>query len=298
VTVKVTYQFAAVGYRWSETHYLPGFNFTPGALGPQQAAAAPAIALGSLRSALLGYGAALFNIRLSAVPANRIVADIPLPGGATGKWQSFENSSQNDDWTDFPDTAVMMQFMSAAGQKRMWLAGIPDFVCQDSAAGQPFSYNGGGNPQWQTMMNAWIAGITNNGWGYRSLKTSVPVPVIGLVQGIGSPALAGLTTAAPIGAAVGSEVLVRGFRRSNTRLPSLSGTYQVASVVNTGAPSTAVTYYLADTGDVSLSNFPVIGTIAIPLATYPTYVSATPARIGRRKRGDPSDRVRGRSSVR
>lgn len=289
--VKVTMFMAAEGYSWSESHYyLGGSTF--------DLASGPALQLCRLRKPLLGDYANLTGCRLSYVPANRQIYDLDPAAFSNGggTFDIIPGGSASDQ----PFTSLMLNLQNLAANKNLYLAGIPDGVIQVNPA-YPNGYEPGGD--FGLFLAAYMAYLCGNlagsgVWGFRS-RIRNPGQIVNAVAdqpGFGNNI--GVSTAVNAGIAAGQEAYLTGFKRTNTRLPSLAGAYTVVGVVPPGSGNPNWITVLGDTGNVGEDNFFALGQIAPLQFQYLPYQLYRVVRATHRKRGASYGAPRGRSRAR
>ena len=139
---------------------------------------------------------------------------------------------------------------------------------------------------------------TGNAFGFRSRISSGQLQSQGLVTNATYPGMIGVVTAVTLSLNVGQSVLLKGWRRNNTRLGGLSGGFVIGGVLPPVAPATNWTYFLLNTATVSPTNFLGLGTIG-PLAfQFLPYEGFEPIKAVAHKRGASYGAPRGKSSRR
>lgn len=291
--IKVTLFMSAENYSWSEAHYL--------LTASQFALAQPtAIQLANLRAALLGEYATMTTVRMSMVPANRIVQDVPSSMFNKGNGNGFTAALIGQTSSDQPYSALLCRLGSAVGSKNLYISGIPDDVIIVDPA-----YPSGYDPGWEgfgTLLNNYLAFLTSpagaSAWGYRSRSTANETHVSQLVDAVGYGNNIGVLTFQDPGLNVGDEAYLSGFRRINPRSPTLAGAYKVLAKIPPGSGTPLWTIVLNETGNVDTTNFLSLGNIAPLTWNYVAYTSAFPIKATHRKRGGSYNLPRGRSRVR
>jgi hypothetical protein len=291
VTIKCTMFFEAFRYSWSESHYLIGID-------QFATAVTPAGVLASARAGCLGVYAKLVAVRLSAVPANRQVYELPLNDFLQVS-QQLSNPAGFNSQADAAFTALMLNLANNSGNKNLYLAGVPDdiveFLPSTSNGYRPTANFTTALNQYMSVLTTQVSGFA---WGFRSRDPQPHQNVIEVGTQAGFGNNAGVTTAANPGVPVGSEAYLKGFKVINPRLPSLAGAYQVIGVIPPGSGNPNWITVLGETGNVEGSNFEALGYIQ-PLAfTYIPYARWRVVRVTHRKRGGSFDSPRGRSRVR
>lgn len=289
--VKVTMFFTAENYSWSEAHYyLQGGAF--------QAALAPAIQLATLRTAVLGDYAALVAVRLSSVPANRQVYEIPASNwpGLVTETGGFLGTFSSDQ----PFVALMINMTAPTANKNLYLSGIPDNTVVVNPA-YPNGYDPSG--VFTTALNSYMTYLApgntgSSAWGFRSQQSFVGIPVAAVGTQSGYNNDIGLQTLFNPNVPAGQDARLVGFRTINPRVPNLSGSYRVAAVIPPSSGVATWTTVLSQTGNVSPTNFFALGSITPLTYNYVPYQNWRVVRATHRKRGGSYGRPRGRSRVR
>lgn len=289
--VKVTMFFNAGRYSWSESHYLI-------AATTFQQALTPSALLANSRFALLAEFCNLIGVRLSSVPANRQVYDLPpfdWPGTV-----SLGTLPAIDPQYEPIFTSLMVNLQAVGGNKNLYLAGVPDAIVSTNPV-----YNGGYAPTaafaqallvYLTLLTSKSGALAS--WGYRARLPGTMQNVIDVGTQSGYGNNIGVSTAADPGLPDGSEAYTVGFRTINPRVPNLSGAYKVLHVIPPGSGSSAFTTVLNETGNVEADNFLTLGKIGPLTFQYLSYANYGPPKIVRRKRGGSYGAPRGRSRVR
>lgn len=292
MTVKVTMFFQAFNYSWSETHFLLGVSdFQP--------AVSPASFLAKDRQDLLGAYAQLVNVRLSYVPANRQIYDLPRTSWPAQGANNSGTGQIDEIATDAPFTALMLNLQNLVANKNLYLAGIPDIDVVFSPQ-TPNGFNVENSflsPLLQYM--AFLTGVSSsNSWGFRS-RLDGPALMIQTLQSepLYKNNIGVFTTANP-GIAVGSEAYLKGFKTANPRVPNLSGSYMVGAVIPPGSGQPNWETVLFRTADVDPTNFMQLGSIQPLVYRYLPYQTWRPVRVTHRKRGGSYALPRGKSRVR
>lgn len=293
MTIKVTMFFQAFKYSWSESHYLLGVSSFA-------AASSPASFLAKDRQDMLGFFANLVNVRLSYVPANRQIFDLPRTAWPPLGACQTGSDTFNEDTTDAPFSSIMVNLQNLAANKNLYLAGIPD----DDIVFTPDSPNGiRGQTTFLNGLNQYMAFLTGtsgsgNSWGFRS-RLAQPAQPVSLVQ---TEALysnnVGVLTQNNPNVPVGAEAYLTGFKVANPRRPNLSGAYIVAAVIPPSSGQASFTTVLYRTTDVDTGNFQQLGSIQPLQFQYLPYQTWRPVRVTHRKRGGSYGLPLGRSRVR
>ncbi len=293
MTVKVTMFFQAFNYSWSEAHYLLGVSqFT--------AAVSPASFLAKFRQDLLGAYSQLVNVRLSYVPANRQIYDLPRN---TWPAQGANNSGtgQVDEIaTDAPFTALMLNLQNLVANKNLYLAGVPDIdIVFSPSTPTGFNVENSFLSPLLTYMN-YLTGQSGSAtsWGFRSRLTQPSFPVVRVQTEALYKNNIGVFTAVNPGIPIGSEAYMLGFKTANPRLPNLSGSYMVGAVIPPGSGEANWETLLFRTAAVDPTNFNTLGSIQPLVFTYLPYQTWRPVRVTHRKRGGSYALPRGKSRVR
>jgi hypothetical protein len=291
VPVKVTMYFSLANYSWSETHYY--------LLSTAESVVHPyTVQLANYRARLLGDYANLSAIRLSTVPSNRNVTDID-PSEWSGAGFVGTDTGMGDVTAERPYSSLLLLFTGQVSQKNMYLGGLPDEIIQTTPTSNTGYVPSG---DWQMRFNQWSQYLVKpdgtSQWGFRSRfgEPGIPITSVGLATGVGSNI--GLFSMVNLGVPVGSDVYLTGFRRSNTRQPGLSGSYQVIGIIPPGSGVTSWETILGETGNVVPSNFISMGTAQPLVYQYVPYIACTPRRATSRKRGGSFGRPRGRLRAR
>jgi len=290
--MKVTMQFVLGRSSWTESHYSRTFTdiYSNGA----QAAA---LKLAGIRSALLGNGAALGRLRLSRTDVKRTINNVPLDGVVPATGSLPQDDPATD--ADIPNVSAILSCSDQNGHtKNLYLAGIPEGTVEISQATPLyFKFTGG----WTKIYNAYVTELVAN-WNFRVKAPIQPATLVHVVQPTQTP-LPGvkITILSPLTGQPADppfEVDLVGFRRLNTRSPGLSGPYDVIQVDSLVGPPAATVLYLADTGNVSPTNFTRLGTAAVMAFQYVPYQNIVVTKSGTRKRGGSIGAPRGRSRTR
>lgn len=290
--VKCTFQFSNDKYSWSEAHY-----WITGQTPTFQAAIAPAEQLGVYRIPLLGNGAQLNRIRLSLFPANRQVYDILYPGAQGAPvWPADPTGLVYSSSRSF--TALLARLQDVGGSwANVFAAGVPASLAH-SVAGDTTGLQWGSCPGFSTRWGQFVNFLTNGNWGWLSRRDTTFAQAQALVTNAAFPSMIGVQTAAAIPqVGVGSQVLVKGFRRLNTRLQPLGGVWTVGGVLAPVAPAVNWTYFLLNSGNVSTTNYKGMGQIGLLYQDFHIYASVWSIDITERKRGGSIGRPRGRSRM-
>jgi len=296
--LKLTANLLQDRYSWTESHYLLNFSALPpvGIVGPTPLDAVVG-SYSTLRTATLGNYAVVDSIRVSEVPANRLVADYfttysvspPVwPADPTGDVYSSDRAY----------SAVLVRMLGSIGNKNWFLAGVPDSTIQTG----PLNRRGislGGSPGWLARFTAFMSFLTSgNAFGFRSRTADGQIQAQGLVTNAAFPAMIGVVTAVTLGLNVGQSVLVKGWRRNNARLGPLTGGYVIGGVLPPTTPATNWTYFLLNTAAVNPTNFLGLGTIGPLSFQFIPYEGFEPIKAVSHKRGASYGAPRGRSSRR
>lgn len=273
---KLTIFMTAFRQAWSEAYYNSG-NY------PSVGGGASVDALLSARGALLGNNANLFAARISQFPANRLVSDYDINVVTqTGTWT--QNTPAFENPTNIANVAFVVKMKTAAGSKLIYLAGLPEGVVQPGGVGiqgaQPKNVTG-----FNSLLSQFINLLVAQGWGCRSQRGTVVTQANGLQAGTQTPPLVGVQFGAPVaGVAVGTQVLMAGWRRKNPRGAGLSGLFTVASIVPAGVGTPQI-YYLLNTQAVDPTNFKTIGKMGPATFNVQPFTSGTIDKATTRKRG-------------
>lgn len=286
MTIRATIIMSLPDATWTETHYTD-----VGETIEDPAVVAAAAALGTARARLLGVGARIRRIRLSdtAVPrgADSVPDNMYLHSGPYGgEADIFVYAS------DIPNVSLICRCMSTGGvfSKNLYLAGIPEGVVT-TEFDQPGDF---------LMLTDFIApfnsyvNLLKTIWKFRVQGAGLATqPVLQVVTSAQFPQTVGLVTPAamagspaPVGGVVPPfECVVTKFRRGNTRVPGLSGRYQVVGTILPVAPATTYTYFLQGTGDVAISNLTKMGRVVAQGFSYVPYGNIVPTAGATHKRG-------------
>lgn len=290
--MKATMQFTLGRASFTESHYSRVYT-DPTSAGAQAAA----VRLATLRINLLGAGCALTRLRLSRTDIPRFVVNVDLTGVKLSNLSAVPQDTPTD--ADIPNVSAIARADDQNGHaKNLYLAGIPEGAVQiSSAAPLYFEWTG-------ILANAWKAYIfeLQTSWNFRVGNPIAPRTQVQLVVNTITPIPAvNLTIITPLTGQPAQppfSVYLNGFRRNNTRLPNLSGVYEVVAV---SPPITSAGPYsltLAETGDVQGTNFTRLGTAAVQAYSYVPYVNLSITKSGTRKRGGSAGLPRGRSRTR
>jgi hypothetical protein len=280
-------------YAWTESHYW----LTSGS--PALAnAIAPAQQLASYRVPCLGNGCSLTRIRLSSYPANRETVDIDYSGAVSGPtWPADPTGLLYSASRSF--TALLGTFTGqGTGQSNYYLGGIPVSLGY-TVPGDTTGVQWGSCPGFSSRAAALNSFLTDGAWGWLTRGTTVTYTVQGVVTNAAVPGMIGLiwNPAAPL-PAVGSVVVVKGFRRINTRLPPLGGVWKVGQVL-AGQPAAGQTsVFLFNSGAVPPANYLSLGSAGVFNPSFNTYTFLQWVEIVSRKRGGSIGAPRGRSRIR
>lgn len=283
-------------YTWTESHYQRNTSvltpITGGNINSSPSGAAAA-RLAGFRAQLLGSGASVVRVRNSDTNVPRAVQNVPFQyyafvGPYTGAVDIDTNYAQD------PNSVMLMRANSQGFQysKNWYLSGIPDGVITTEPDGFPdtgLQFI----PPFITPYQNYVGELLSS-WNFRVQGGANAVsPVLQVVTSAQFPNTVGIQVSGPLAGApapVGGnyppfEVVLRGFRRSNTRVPGLSGVYQVVGTIPPVAPATTYTYFLGETGNVVISNITRIGNAQVQSFQTAQYAQITPSRAGHRKRG-------------
>lgn len=276
MTLKVTWMFGQGQKGWTESLYLPDAALLTSTISTIDNLTAE-------RAALLGNGVNIFNIRVSDVPADRLVTDLPLGTYTTGgNWGGDATSVAAVD----ANLALELEFRGPNSMKRTYLGGLPSRICASGPDRQD-QYNPNGLQGWVAALNSYLAGINAGKWQARSQKGTQPVQAIGPpTLGTQSPPLIGISLPVSQNWTVGSKVLLSGWRRVNPRSPGLTGIWTLAGVPAAGQIGPPFIYYLLNSQNVLPNNFKTVGQIGLLVYIFETLgFTSTAKRITSRKRG-------------
>ena len=310
--IRVLLQFESEDFSWTEAYYWTGAS--PGAL--PEVAVAPAVQLANLRVPCLGTGAVLTRMRLSSVPANRAVWDILPPAFQTNPtWQpniyfiAPSSGSVTTIQANFsalftnaarPGINVLIRLASADNRWRNLFMGCPP----TGLIHQETNDNTGLDWQWTADFNsrlvAFLNFLSSGTWAWLSRISSVGQPA---TLSAGVAPFAGLTVinvAVPFSFPPGlpNQIIVRGFRRINTREPAVNGLWKVAGVIPPGGPGQPTGYALSNSGSVPINNYLFNGTGAAFNPQGETIAGYYVIGAAERKRGGSLGLPRGRSRIR
>lgn len=304
MTLKYTLGMAAPGYAWTESHY----NSYSG-LPSDQTAVNLGQSLAAARVGCLAQACAVTRVRISAVPANRVVWDL-FPPFIPSKGQFFLGlafSGVGSYASMIPGGVLLIDlFASSIGQTRIFLGGVPSGIFQMPGIGNA-GYDLAGAPGFDVALAIYLQYLTatGNGWGFLSAALGEEVPNVPAVQGLVTNALypgsVGIVTAtSPLGALPpNTQVLVRGWRRLSLRSPALGGVYRtLGQTLQAAGPPPTSTYFLSNTGTVQPANFFTQGTISLYTARFLPYLKSQVVAATTRKRGSRFGARRGRSPIR
>lgn len=251
---KLTMYMSVFRQAWSEAYLNSG-------VWPSSQATQNITTLLAARAALLGANAQLFSARVSGFPANRLVTDLDnFSFPVTGQWNPRDLPLEAN--SNIANVSLMMTFGTTVGQKRIYLAGLPDAVINSDAVA-PLNYMPATITGFAATLDTFVNALIAGGWGCRSWKATVPIQSLGLQAGIQTPPLIGVQLATAQPWAVGQKVLLGGWRRINPRSPGLSGVYTIVGVPPATQTTPPFVYYLFGTQNVSPTNFKTIGTIGL-----------------------------------
>lgn len=302
--LKVTLEMACEGQTWTESHY-----YLPQAVLPFND---PALTdLTNARAALLGNNAFLTGVRVSLVPANRVVTDYFVQTqGLAGTWPPDPTGLIYS--ASIPNAALLIKMngggMTPTPQKSLYLAGPPAATIATGVSGildinpiaaflialgkYMFQLTGSASQLFSTT------GPSQVRWGYRTRSSQNTVVAVGPpVTNAGFPGMVGIQVFSTLpGVVVGGQVWLSGWRRLNPRIPGLAGAWTVAGILPPTAPNqTPTTYFLANSGNVSPTNFKGIGSIAPLSFNYTPYgLGYLVEKAVTRKRGESVGLRRGR----
>jgi hypothetical protein len=304
VTLKYTIGMSCPGYSWTEAHY----NSYTGSPGDPQSILLGAN-LANARVACLANACQITRIRISSVPANRLVWDI-FPPFIASKGQFFlgqplPNASNFN--AMIPGGVLLVDLFSGGfGQTRIYLGGVPSGVFTLPGIANA-GYDLSGAPGFDVALATYMSYLTatTQGWGFLSaaqFEETIKAPASqGLVTNAQYPGSVGIVTqSGQLGLQPpNTQVMVRGWRRLSLRSPALGGVYRTLgqTLIAAGPPATW-TYFLQSTGTVQPSNFYTLGNIAVYNAAFLNYNRWYVVAATTRKRGASFGRRRGRSSIR
>lgn len=307
MAIKTTIVMSQGFYTWTESHYQRNTStLTPDFGSGTSPSTNNAIALANARAALLGQGASIVRLRNSDTTLPRSSQVVPQNDYQNaGPYVGVAGSDTL--WSQDPNSVVLMHASSLGFvyNKNWYLSGIPDGVIDTEPTTQiPDGLNflnAFTNP-YQTYVN-----LLTSAWNFRvGGAANALSQVLAVVPSAQFPNTVGIQVAGPLAGAPAPtngnyppfEVNLTGFRRSNTRVPGLSGTYQVVGVIPPTNLVNTYTYFLGETGNVVISNLTKIGGARVQNFSYVQYSQITPTRAGHRKRGVRTGRPLGRSKSR
>lgn len=288
---KMTMYFAIDKYSWTETHLV----FVSGSAANPTTAAPLALQLANLRIAILGNQAQMFKIRIAQVIGSRQVFDL-LPGsfpvgpvwGPDPTGLLF-NAAR-------PFEALQIQLSDGQGNfKNTFLSGLPTSLMHSYAGDRTGMAWYSAAPDLSPRVLTYTATLTNGNYGWASRRDSVLSQVQALVTNATFPNMIGVVVNAQIPALqVGTQMLLKNWRRINVKSPKLGGVWTCGGVLPPTAPATQWTYFLLNSGAVSPTNFKAMG-LAGPLTiSTHTYVFTADVGVTQRKRGASAGAPRGR----
>jgi hypothetical protein len=302
--LKVTLEMLQGRSSWTESHYYLSGSTIP-------AATPDFIALANARAACLGSGAYLTAIRLSEVPANRIVEDIGVAApGLTGTWPTPDKKQQYA--ATLPNVALLMRLQSgqsgAGSSKSIYLA-CPPTINIGTGLGNTLNVVIDGS--FDTPLGSYMKLLTGSAktdgsdasapqtkWGYRSRANGNPSRVTALAFDANTPPNLLVTTLVPVpGITAGNMVWLSGFRRTARSGDALGGAYFVNKVTVPVSPATSpYVYSITQADDINPAGFSVLGTIQQLEYVYPPYgLGYSVVKAVTRKRGGSLGAPRGRS---
>lgn len=291
--IKVTMFFAVDKYTWTETHMWLTTSATPSL----QSALGPANQLSALRVQLLGNLATMWKLRLASVPSNRQFLDIYPPFiSTTPTWPADPTGLQYSASRPFESVQELMGD-GAGATKNFYIAGVPTGEIHSSAADRlGLAWATGGD--FASRLAAYNTFLVNGQWGWATRRDSVLQQVQApIVTNAAFPNMVGVQVPAqivPPPAPAPFLLLLKNWRRINTKSPKLGGIWQVGGVLPPVAPSTLWTYFLFNSGLVSPTNFKAMGQAGLLFIDFRTYVTANPVQATKRGRGGSAGAPRGR----
>lgn len=294
MAVKLTLFMVLDKYSWTEDHF--DLSASSGNLAGE---APRAQQLATLRASLLGYDASLERVRISSVPANQQVFDVLFPGNIQANWVGGQVATPGYS-ASRGYQALLMRLQNAGGNHRnYYMAGAPYGIFR-SRPGDDSGLDFSQVPEFLLRITGYAAFLTGGGWGWLS-RANLPLTQASgpLQSSAAAPGMVGIPVSAQLaGVSVGTQVLVRGWRRTNIRTcPPLSGLYKIGFIAAPVAPSTTWTYFLFNTSFITPSNFFTLGQIGPFTFTSAAYTVATPVVATQRKRGATALRPKGRARV-
>lgn len=283
--ILLTMEMSAGRQAWTESHYVIGATSIEGAT-------LPALSLTQKRAALLGKYAEMDVIRLSERnPLGRVfTVDFSFP--SSGSWPA---TTVKGKWsTDIANVALLLKMETPGRPKLLYLAGVPDIVVAVDPT-DVLAYNP--DPTFSPLVQAYIDALVS-AFGYARRQNGPGQAVKKIGTDAGFPGMVYVQTGVAIGADVGDNVQVKGFRRSNLRSRSINGIWQVADVQTISGPPTVTNYFLRNSGGVDPLNFTKNGTVAVQSYAVTAYQSGEVAKVVTRRRGGSIGLPRGRSKIR
>lgn len=257
---------------------------------------ANALALAAARVALFGDGVVLLRIRLSRTDQPRNIYNMPLIGVVTSVNPVPIFNPVVD--ADIPNVSVQLRANDGTGHnKNMYLAGIPEGAVEIA----------GGTAQYVTLtgslvnaFNTYIAQLQAN-WSFRVKSPVLPAIQVQTLNILSAPVPGiQIVTNAPLTSQPSTlpfTVNLSGFRRSNSRIPGLSGLYTCVQIA-ANPTGGAFGYLLSSTELVPVANFAKLGTISVSGYQYAPYFNINVVKAGTRKRGGRAGLALGRSRSR
>jgi hypothetical protein len=290
---------------WGRTWVGASESYISPDLSPTAAQSAIGTLL-ELRAALMHTDAYWQGVRISLYGSKRrssvllppsdlfpdVGVTIPIPANGT-----YGGSGNTAGPTIMRNSLQYTAYFDTNRPAKRYLADIPAGI----VGSEPATYNFGRVGDWNTAFKAFTDYLKNNSWQIRAIDKSGSNPaysVVNVVQQTASPGLLGLvlTAGGPLSFLAGQKIFVQGFRPAKgTRLPTLNGTWTVASIDGTGLPALA-TVYLRNSAGLSpdAQRFTPNSIVrAVRYALYPIQQSIG-KRVVTHKRGKPSLGYRGR----
>lgn len=293
--IKCTFIFGQDKYDWTESHVWMGQPTFAGA-------AAAALQLGQARVALLGKGGFLNAIRLTDFPGNRLSYDVPLGGyGAalSPNWPADPSGLLYSGARAYQ--ALLLRVTSSAGLRTsIYVGGCPAALAHASAFNTT-GINWAATPNFGNRFLAFKSALGNGLWGFASRTGTVYQAGSAPVTSVSAPGTVGITVPVqiPPPASGPRRIIVTGYRRINTRLPPLNGSWTIALELPPTPPAvTGWTYFLFGSGNVPVNNYLSNGQIGQLTPVVVAYDSITPREFTSRKRGASIGAPRGRSRTR
>lgn len=237
--IRLTIYLALENFTWTESWWSNFTNFND-ALNTLQ----PVL---NARADMLGSSARILQVRLTNSNAPRQSLYVTNQFSYRYASNYYGPGAPVQAYSDRPYSCVMMKFTDAQGNnKRLYCSGIPDNLVEEGP-GTVDGINTQFTPDWSVPFLAYCAALNAGGWGW--LRRSYPnplIPIAALITASGPNGELGIQTAAALNFQGGVyNVMIKGFRRVNTKLPGLGGVYKVDQTPPFPPPNTGpFIYYL------------------------------------------------------